>query len=563
MRKVLSLILAAIMLLSAFMLTSCDLVESVKGFVDDLFGTEEAEPITTITATEWAKALDVTNYTIKAKIGNYTYHYVVDDVYVKIEESKSGLNMVIYYDYEVGCLVIEGENGFVGYQTRSFPFDELSLEKTGFISNIRYKDLVYNEETKSYNYEYAGVIYEFCFENAKLVYASIEQGTNQIIEFIDIGTSSVEIGEYDLITDGIPTPSDAPEGTVTTVTDAQILDNLAINNCTVKYSFNSYGVIIEMVIKITEDGAHMSAEFLGDVMNEYLVNIGGNYYDLVLGDDGNYYVYPDEKNVTDITTGVLGSIEELGLDLDSFKYNEEGRYYSLDSDVGKFFFYFENGRIVKIIFARKSDDTIAPYIEMPLVFSDFGTTKFIIPEYTIGEKELEYKLNGDGTGYIVTGMGTYENYKESEIIIPDTYRGLPVVGIDDRAFNNNELINKVVISDNVQEISQFAFYGCKNLKTVEIGNGVEHIGSTAFGECSALESITLGTSLTAIDDCAFAYCSNLKTIIIPSGVTTIKFSAFLSCWDLTIYCEAESQPEEWSPTWNIDSLPVVWGYTGE
>jgi ribosomal protein S27AE len=40
----------------------------------------------------------------------------------------------------------------------------------------------------------------------------------------------------------------------------------------------------------------------------------------------------------------------------------------------------------------------------------------------------------------------------------------------------------------------------------------------------------------------------------------IKSNAFAGCDNVTIYCEAESQPDEFYEDWNSDNLPVVWGY---
>lgn len=66
-----------------------------------------------------------------------------------------------------------------------------------------------------------------------------------------------------------------------------------------------------------------------------------------------------------------------------------------------------------------------------------------------------------------------------------------------------------------------------------------------------------------ISSLALAGCRHIKKIIIPDSVTVIEKYAFSGCRELTIYCEAESQPAGWSSDWNFGKRPVVWGYKGD
>ena len=51
-------------------------------------------------------------------------------------------------------------------------------------------------------------------------------------------------------------------------------------------------------------------------------------------------------------------------------------------------------------------------------------------------------------------------------------------------------------------------------------------------------------------------------LTVPSTVTYIGSAAFAGCKNLAvIYCEAESQPDEWSYDWNYYDHMVVWGFT--
>ena len=105
------------------------------------------------------------------------------------------------------------------------------------------------------------------------------------------------------------------------------------------------------------------------------------------------------------------------------------------------------------------------------------------------------------------------------------------------------------------------FYQCTSLTNVIIGNSVTSIGEFAFSECINLTSIVIPDSVTSIDG-AFSGCSGLTSITIPDSVTFIGYGAFWNCNNLTIYCEAASQPSGWDIDWNLGNRPVEWGYTG-
>lgn len=81
----------------------------------------------------------------------------------------------------------------------------------------------------------------------------------------------------------------------------------------------------------------------------------------------------------------------------------------------------------------------------------------------------------------------------------------------------------------VVSISEYAFCGCRNLKSVVIPNGVREIPEQAFQWCTALASVTIPSSVTSIRRLAFDGCENLKSITIPEGVTIVEYGAFKEC----------------------------------
>ena len=200
---------------------------------------------------------------------------------------------------------------------------------------------------------------------------------------------------------------------------------------------------------------------------------------------------------------------------------------------------------------------------------------------------LEFTL-GDGDYYIVSGLGTCA---DTDIVIPDTYNGLPVTTIGDNAFNgssyfisvtipnsvttigNNAFSNSALISitipDSVTTIGEDAFHRCMWLTGVWVDNNnpayssdqsgvlfnkskttlirvpevisgsytipdsVTTIGDNALFSCQSLTNITIPYSVTTIGEGAFASCQSLTSITIPDSVTTIGDNAFASCQSLT------------------------------
>ena len=94
-----------------------------------------------------------------------------------------------------------------------------------------------------------------------------------------------------------------------------------------------------------------------------------------------------------------------------------------------------------------------------------------------------------------------------------------------------------IIPETVIYISDKAFWGCKLLTEIIIGSSVEHIGDYAFNLCFELEELYFSIS-----------------------VTYLGHNLFEGSENIIIYCEATSNPEGWSSTWNITNNQVVWGH---
>lgn len=98
--------------------------------------------------------------------------------------------------------------------------------------------------------------------------------------------------------------------------------------------------------------------------------------------------------------------------------------------------------------------------------------------------------------------------------------------------NGNE-VKDLVIPEDVERISSWAFTGCQSINSVTVSSGVKEIGNNAFYGCYSLESISLPNTLKAIENYAFYGC-HITSLIIPSSVDTIGYSIIGGCFNFEI-----------------------------
>ena len=165
----------------------------------------------------------------------------------------------------------------------------------------------------------------------------------------------------------------------------------------------------------------------------------------------------------------------------------------------------------------------------------------------------------------VKGIGTCI---DTNIVIPSTYNGLPVILIAFEAFANCDLVESIIVPEGVETISDSAFAFCDSLKYVSIPSSVNYIGYGAFGSCPSLKNIAVdknnanyrsidgnlynatGSALftyaagktnnsfvipnhvTSVFEGAFAHSESLTTVTIPNSVTSIGSYTFYNCSSL-------------------------------
>ena len=121
--------------------------------------------------------------------------------------------------------------------------------------------------------------------------------------------------------------------------------------------------------------------------------------------------------------------------------------------------------------------------------------------------------------YVVSGVNDNEI---SNIVIPETYNGIPLKKIELYAFENCTSLTNITIPDSVTSIESGAFYGCISLTNIMIPDSVTSIGSYAFENCASLTNIMIPDSVTSIGAYAFDGCTSITSINVSENNSYYK-----------------------------------------
>jgi hypothetical protein len=202
-----------------------------------------------------------------------------------------------------------------------------------------------------------------------------------------------------------------------------------------------------------------------------------------------------------------------------------------------------------VITTITSDATIRYTTDGTLPTSTYGTiyTGPVTISSTAAINAIAYKTGYTDSGVSsitinITGSGKtadFEYYQTNTDItitkyigsnstpsIPLTINGLPVIKIDDSAFQDNTIITSITIPSSVITLGNKVFENCSNLTSVSMASSVTATGYELFYKCANLTNVNLSTSLTAIAPWTFTDCSKLTNVVIPSSSTVIGFNSF-------------------------------------
>ena len=170
---------------------------------------------------------------------------------------------------------------------------------------------------------------------------------------------------------------------------------------------------------------------------------------------------------------------------------------------------------------NKKDET-ATELQMPKDDASQSRSEIITDDY------VYYVVDTENRYLIIT---KYKG-KGGDIVIPETFQGMPVKAIGLEAFCACRELKSIVIPEGIQIIGTRAFAKCPKLHSVDLPESLEEIAQEAFMACTTLERIELPTNLKHIGKSAFQWCSDLERMDIPEGITVIEENTFDKCKSL-------------------------------
>lgn len=145
----------------------------------------------------------------------------------------------------------------------------------------------------------------------------------------------------------------------------------------------------------------------------------------------------------------------------------------------------------------------------PIPFNEVADRITALP--SAGDSKLQQFIDGSATEI------TAEDFGDVKTIKP-------------YAFYKNEELTKVTIPDSVENMGQWAFGYCSNLKHLSLSNNFNAISEGAFYSCYGLNGmLIIPDKATYIGKSAFENCYNITSVVLPSGLSSINSNAFFNC----------------------------------
>lgn len=134
---------------------------------------------------------------------------------------------------------------------------------------------------------------------------------------------------------------------------------------------------------------------------------------------------------------------------------------------------------------------------------------------SLNDPQVQFKRIKDSKHVEAYSVIGYNNKKVRNIVIPDNYRGLPVISISAGAFKDYKYLKNVILPDTIVSILDDAFKNCSSLFNIHLSSSLSFIGAMAFENCTSLTNIELPDSILFMGKNVFHNCRRLQKLSLP------------------------------------------------
>ena len=99
-------------------------------------------------------------------------------------------------------------------------------------------------------------------------------------------------------------------------------------------------------------------------------------------------------------------------------------------------------------------------------------------------------------------------------------------------YRGNTKIERVVCTEDMEEIGYFSFYGCTSLTSIELKPGLKRIGEYTFQGCTQLTHVSFVDGMEVIGVQCFQHCTALTSVELKTSLRSIGCEAFVGCTQL-------------------------------
>lgn len=154
-----------------------------------------------------------------------------------------------------------------------------------------------------------------------------------------------------------------------------------------------------------------------------------------------------------------------------------------------------------------------------ICFLFIGISCFLPTDTAEAAVQYEYYYDEKQEVYFISDVKGAS--KNEAIVLPTSYNGRAVIGIKEKAFEDDKKIKKVTIPYSYTIIESTAFYNCTNLQEVVIKADIKQLEKETFYSCEKLEKIVLPKNLQTIKGYAISN-TGIKSITIPKSVKKVE-----------------------------------------